>query len=592
MIKNTIEFDPDILKRYVNFMSNPDERTAVDQFGSGDKCFGVATMMSTLPGLPMFGHGQIEGFTEKYGMEFRRARYQEDPDRRLVERHDRQIAPLLHQRWLFAESENFLLYDFYRPDGSVDENVFAYSNRRGEHRALIVYHNRFATTQGTIHHSATYADKAAGHLRSQSLGAAFALPNDGNVFLAYRDVTSGLEHLERSSKIVSNGFSLELQAYKCHVFLNWRELRPSENYRWDLLCESLNGRGVPNLDEALLGLELAPLHDSLVSLLETDVVENFALVATSGQHLPACAETAQTATPAAQLLQRLEGLSLRFAGEGLAIYARKTGQPQVDAHQAWQEICAQLHAAAGLPGIEVELSEPWSSEAKAVLPSSNPEIHAKETWGPVLAFCVLEGMARSIGGKDTAATALALFDQLRLREPLARAFSLAGETTEDGWRAAARVRLAFLKATLTPAKPVKPAADDAFAGFPRAIWEDPNARWLLRVNESGGEWYFNKELHEQMLWWLQLPDLLELAGPAKPPAAVPKQSPKQAGAGKSTKSAAKPAVKPIGKIEQAVQEAHRQAEESGYRIGEKKEVVATPKAKAKSAKREKGALAK
>ncbi len=79
VIKNTIEFDPDILKRYVNFMSNPDERTAIDQFGNGDKCFGVATMMSTLPGLPMFGHGQIEGFTEKYGMEFRRARYQEDP---------------------------------------------------------------------------------------------------------------------------------------------------------------------------------------------------------------------------------------------------------------------------------------------------------------------------------------------------------------------------------------------------------------------------------------------------------------------------------------------------------------------------------
>ena len=155
VIKNTIEFDPDILKRYVNFMSNPDERTAIDQFGNGDKYFGVATMMATLPGLPMFGHGQIEGFTEKYGMEFRRARYQEDPDRGLVARHDREIAPLLHQRWLFAESENFLLFDFYRPDGSVDENVFAYSNRRGDHRALVIYHNRFGSTYGTIHQSAS-----------------------------------------------------------------------------------------------------------------------------------------------------------------------------------------------------------------------------------------------------------------------------------------------------------------------------------------------------------------------------------------------------------------------------------------------------
>src|SRR6185437_9547782 len=30
VIKNTLEFDPDVLKRYVNFMNNPDERTAVD----------------------------------------------------------------------------------------------------------------------------------------------------------------------------------------------------------------------------------------------------------------------------------------------------------------------------------------------------------------------------------------------------------------------------------------------------------------------------------------------------------------------------------------------------------------------------------
>ena len=51
VIKNTLEFDPEVLKRYVNFMNNPDERTAVDQFGKGDKYFGVCTLMATLPGL-------------------------------------------------------------------------------------------------------------------------------------------------------------------------------------------------------------------------------------------------------------------------------------------------------------------------------------------------------------------------------------------------------------------------------------------------------------------------------------------------------------------------------------------------------------
>ncbi|MBW2690975.1 MAG: alpha-amylase, partial [Deltaproteobacteria bacterium] len=74
------KYRKEIMKRYVNFMNNPDEATAVEQFDKGDKYFGVATLLATLPGLPMFGHGQIEGYREKYGMEYRRAYWNEEPD--------------------------------------------------------------------------------------------------------------------------------------------------------------------------------------------------------------------------------------------------------------------------------------------------------------------------------------------------------------------------------------------------------------------------------------------------------------------------------------------------------------------------------
>jgi hypothetical protein len=186
----------------------------------------------------------------------------------------------------------------------------------------------------------------------------------------------------------------------------------------------------------------------------------------------------------------------------------------------------------------------------------------------VLAYCVLEGMAEAIGEANTAATALALFDRLRLREPLARAFSL-GEISEDGWRAAARVRLLFLNQAWTSAKPAKAAEEEAFAGFPRPFWEDGYARWLLKVHEAAGEWYFNKELHQQILWWAQLPDLLRLTAPGSKP-----------------EDAGKPVAGhiQIKAIQRRVQEASEQAEEAGYRVGKKK--VAKP------AKREKSVLAK
>ena len=113
-------------------MNNPDEETAVDQFGKDDKYFGVCTLMVTMPGLPMFGHGQVEGFAEKYGMEYRRAYWDEQPDLDLVRRHEREIFPLMRRRYLFAEVENFLLYDFFTPEGRVNEDVFAYSNSSGD----------------------------------------------------------------------------------------------------------------------------------------------------------------------------------------------------------------------------------------------------------------------------------------------------------------------------------------------------------------------------------------------------------------------------------------------------------------------------
>ena len=89
-----------------------------------------------------------------------RATLDEQPDAWLVERHRRELFPLLHRRAWFAEAHDFLLYDLVRDDGSVDEDVLAYSNGSGPTRSLVVYHLRFASTAGTIKASVAYARKS------------------------------------------------------------------------------------------------------------------------------------------------------------------------------------------------------------------------------------------------------------------------------------------------------------------------------------------------------------------------------------------------------------------------------------------------
>ena len=124
---------------------------------------------------------------------------------------------------------------------------------------------------------------------------------------------------------------------------------------------------------------------------------------------------------------------------------------------------------------------------------------------------------------------------------------------------------------------MKGAAEGAFAGFPRQLWEDGDARWLLSVNESAGEWYFNKELHQQIVSWTQLPDLLRLTAPAAAEPAI---------ADKKTRKSVVPSAPSISAIEQKLQDAFEQAEEAGFRIPKKEEPAPKP------ARREKSALAK
>jgi hypothetical protein len=241
-IKNTLEFDPQILKRYVNFMNNPDEKTAIEQYGNGDKYFGVATVLSTLPGLPMFGHGQIEGFREKYGMEFRKPKWDETPDEGLIAGHNWKIFPILHRRYLFADVEQFFLYDLFTAQGAVDENVFAYSNVFNDERGLVLCHNRFAETRGWIKTSAAYLDKGTGDLHQKSLAEALGLPFEGHVI--FKDYITHLEYIRSSEDLWKNGLYVELHAYQHHVFLDWRF---EDDERWHDIYVALNGAGVESM---------------------------------------------------------------------------------------------------------------------------------------------------------------------------------------------------------------------------------------------------------------------------------------------------------------------------------------------------------
>jgi hypothetical protein len=529
VIKNTLEFDPDVLKRYVNFMNNPDEKTAVEQFGKGDKYFGVCTLMATLPGLPMFGHGQIEGYAEKYGMEYRRAYYDERPDGWLVARHEREISPLLHRRALFAEVRDFLFYDFYTDEGWVDENVFAYSNRLGDQRSLVVFHNKYASTRGWIRISCAYAEKTGDgkRTRQKTLGENFALSHDPQMYVAFRDASSGLEFLHRQRDVAERGLHLNLEAYKCHVFLDWRDLRDDGTRPWGVLCDHLSGRGVSSLDDALRALELKPVHDAISELLDSRLIRSFAecaIVQASTKVVKAERITAAPVTSEkdGNREQVFGALRHRF-GVVLAETKRLSATPDGEASglkpaRLWaapkeapaDAFVRRLTAALRLPTIQAELLERWSPEASAVLPATGlPLDSTLPIWGTVVAWAALEAMGCAQDQQSSHQASVSEFDALHLRNAFAESFARLGMPGEDRWRATARIRASFAHSAWTPT----PRAGTTRRA-PALTWEhDPEVGWLIGVHEYDGVRYFNKEAFERLVWWSALPAFLDLAEP-------------------------------------------------------------------------------
>lgn len=271
LMKNVLAFNPQILQRYVNFMNNPDEDTAIAQFGKDDKYFGTCIMMATLPGLPMFGHGQIEGYSEKYGMEYRKAYWDENPDQWLVERHEKEVVPILKKRYLFSSVDNFLLYDLLDYNGHVNENVFAFSNKAGHEKSLTVYNNKFADASGWLKMSTSYKDPSNG-LVQKSLADGLELSFKDNAFIVFRDYVSGLEFIRSCKDLHENGFYVNLNAFKYHVFMDFQEVYDSEKDPYAQICSELNGSGLDSVFDLVKETKIKPIVESIRSIINKEKV--------------------------------------------------------------------------------------------------------------------------------------------------------------------------------------------------------------------------------------------------------------------------------------------------------------------------------
>ena len=152
-LRDMVAFEPGSLDHLVNYLTTPDEESAINQFGKGEKYFGTLTFAVAMPGLPLIGHGQLEGFHERYGMDYGIPQLGESPDLSLIAAHQERISPILKLRHHFAGSERFHLLEFTSSNGKINNDVLAFHNFVDNFESLVMFNNTEGISSGQLEFS-------------------------------------------------------------------------------------------------------------------------------------------------------------------------------------------------------------------------------------------------------------------------------------------------------------------------------------------------------------------------------------------------------------------------------------------------------
>jgi hypothetical protein len=397
----------------------------------------------------------------------------------------------MKRRHLFADVKNFLLYDFFTPEGYVNEDVFAYSNRAGEERALVIYHNRYTSSRGWIRTSVAYSVGEGDERRLilRELGEGLQLYDDPNYFCIFKDEVTGLEYIRNSKELCEKGLYVELGAYQYHVFLDFREIQDSQWHHYGQLNQLLNGRGVPNLGEVFKEILLPPVHHAFKELVNANMFRRLmeARISKSGEPLDN------------SLIDEVEQKTIHFFDQ-----AKGLSNGREDGTVVAREIKHKLEAILYLPVITSRFQVLQPKGVKAAAEYLHKKLtDAPSVWGPIFSWLFVHPAGKVVSPKDFPEQSHKWIGEWRLDQIIAETLTDLG--VEEG---AARRSVTLIKPLTRHQRWFK---GETVYQITENLLKDPEVQQFLMVNRYDDILWFNKEAFEEMLWWLMLTAALEVS---------------------------------------------------------------------------------
>jgi hypothetical protein len=371
-------------------------------------------------------------------------------------------------------------------DGSVDENVFAYSNEVDDERSLVVYHNRFGDVRGRIQHSTAVAERdgdADRRLVHRSLGDGLQLPDGDSSWVIYRDEVSGLEYVRSCRELRSEGLELELDAYRLHCSLDFRNVTQDEERPYDRLAARLGGGGVPSIKEALGQLVLSPVLEPLLRILAEPILHG---LASSDGGSEAGTEVRKVA-------------STEVAAY-LAAVAQRAGS-EAPRKEIESSILTDLEAALTLP----QLVASWKTDDAEVEAAAarllGESLGSPEGWLILLSWILVRRLGEFSERDDVRELSRSRMEEWHVGSALADLVQSLGGTREEARRAVAAIDLMIGGGGREPG--VGRAAA-VLVDHLVEIFASPPGQRFLGVHRYGDALWFNREAFMELVRWMMM----------------------------------------------------------------------------------------
>jgi hypothetical protein len=293
-----------------------------------------------------------------------------------------------------------------------------------------------------------------------------------------QDQTGGMEYIRPAVELCEQGLFLQLDAYKYHVFLDFRQEADDAFGSYNRLCSILDGRGVPSIQEAITELLLQPIREPFQQIANPGYFQ-FLL----DQRLPD--RKPRRAPEPVLSVDLFTQVHHKTADLLDGIEYRLGSRVNRNAFQA--EVAQTLEA---LLSLRRTPARGASKEAVRALIEGLKPPAGDGHWLVLLGWCFSRSLGLVFSETDIAGRSQALFDEWHLGRLLAEAYRGLGYEESAASRMAATVRLLIgRQASRGPRDP------EERRDLP------PDVLQFLQVNRYQGVLWFNKEAYDEFAWW-------------------------------------------------------------------------------------------